>query len=162
VYAFARAHRRLVLIGHTHRPLFESLSRLDALRFRIEELCRQVPSAGGRRRAALEGELAARKAALEQVLAKRGRTEVGTLYTSPLLVPCLFNSGCCIGRRGITGLEIADGSIALVHWFDRNRSERFLESQERAAEPLEDGPYHRVVLEQDSLAYLLTRVRLLA
>ena len=75
VYSFAHAHRQLVLIGHTHRPLFESLSRLDALRFRIEVLCRQIPSAGGRRRAALEGELAARKEKLEQVLAKRGRAE---------------------------------------------------------------------------------------
>ena len=163
VYAFAHARRQLVLIGHTHRPLFESLSKLDSLRFRIEALCRQVPSVGGRRRAALEKELGARKAALEGLLAKRGRAYDGsTLYTSPLLVPCLFNSGCCIGRRGVTGLEIADGSIALVHWFDRNRSERFLDPQERTAEPLEGGPYHRVVLEQDSLAYLSTRARLLS
>jgi predicted phosphodiesterase len=161
VYAFARAHRQLVLIGHTHRPLFQSLSKLDALRFRIEELCRRVPSAGGRRRAALEEELAARKVELEELLTKHGSGKEGTLYTSPLLVPCLFNSGCCIGRRGLTGMEIAEGSIALVHWFDRNRSERFLDSPERS-EPLAGGPYHRVVLEQDSLAYLATRVRLLA
>ncbi len=77
-------------------------------------------------------------------------------------MPCLFNSGCCIGRRGVTGLEVAEGSIALVHWFDRDRRGRFLASQRRSAEPLEGGPYHRVVLEQDSLAYLSTRVRLLA
>lgn len=155
VYAFARRRRQLVLIGHTHRPLFESLSKLDALRFRIEDLCRQIPSSRGKRRSVLERELAARKVELEQLLAKRGRTEGGTLYNSPLLVPCLFNSGCCIGRRGLTGLEIADGRIVLVHWFDHSRSER-------EGEALEGTPYHREVLEQESLAYLFTRVRLLA
>ena len=155
VYAFARAHRRLVLIGHTHRPLFESLSRLDALRFRIEELCRQVPSAGVRHRAALEGELAVRKDELERVLAKRGPADSGTLYTSPLLVPCLFNSGCCIGKRGLTGLEIAGGGIALVLWFDQTRSRR-------AGEDLPGTPYRREVLEREPLDYLFTRVRLLS
>jgi UDP-2,3-diacylglucosamine pyrophosphatase LpxH len=155
VYAFARRRRQLVLIGHTHRPLFESLSKLDALGFRIEALCRQVPSSRGKHRSVLERELAARKVELEQLLAKRGRTEGGTLYNSPLLVPCLFNSGCCIGRRGLTGLEIADGRIALVHWFDHSRSQR-------EGEALEGTPYHREVLEQESLAYLFTRVRLLA
>jgi UDP-2,3-diacylglucosamine pyrophosphatase LpxH len=155
VYSFAHAHRQLVLIGHTHRPLFESLSRLDALRFRIENLCRQIPSARGMRRSGLERELAAQKAELERVLAKRGRIEGGTLYNSPLLLPCLFNSGCCIGRRGLTGLEIAAGRIALVHWFDRNRSEH-------SGEALAGTPYRREVLEQEPLDYLFTRVRLLS
>jgi UDP-2,3-diacylglucosamine pyrophosphatase LpxH len=155
VYSFAHAHRQLVLIGHTQRPLFESLSRLDALRFRIENLCRQIPAAAGRRRSGLERELAAQKAELERVLAKRGRIEGGTLYNSPLLLPCLFNSGCCIGKRGLTGLEIAAGRIALVHWFDRNRSEH-------SGEALAGTPYRREVLEQEPLDYLFTRVRLLS
>jgi UDP-2,3-diacylglucosamine pyrophosphatase LpxH len=154
VYAFARNLRQVVLMGHTHRPLFESLSKLDALRFRIENLCRQIP-AGGRRRAALERELAARKEELEQVLARRGRDPGGTLYESPLLVPCLFNSGCCIGKRGLTGLEIAEGSIALVHWFDQDRSGH-------AGEALAGTPYRREVLEREPLDYLFTRVRLLS
>jgi UDP-2,3-diacylglucosamine pyrophosphatase LpxH len=155
VYALARGRKQLVLIGHTHRPLFESLSRLDALRFRIENLCRQIPSAAGRSRLALEQELAVRKAELESVMAKRGREEGGTLYNSPLLLPCLFNSGCCIGKRGLTGLEIAGGAIALVHWFDRGRSQH-------QGEPLEGTPYCREVLERETLDYLFTRVRLLS
>ena len=155
VYAFARNRRQVALIGHTHRPLFESLSKLDALRFRIESLCRQIPSAAGRHRPALERELAARKDELEQVLARRGRNRGGSLYNSPLLVPCLFNSGCCIGKRGLTGLEIAEGGIALVHWFDQNRSQH-------AGEALAGTPYRREALEQEPLDYLFTRVRLLS
>jgi predicted phosphodiesterase len=160
VYAFARARRLLTLIGHTHRPLFESLSKLDALRFRVERICRDLPAAGRARRGPLERELAAHKAELERLLAKRGREDGGTLYTSPLLVPCLFNSGCCIGRRGITGIEIAGGRIVLVHWFTQDPGGHYLGSG--AAQPLPGTPYHRVVLEQDSLAYLFTRIRLLS
>ena len=155
VYAFARGRRQVVLIGHTHRPLFESLSKLDSLRFRIENLCRRIPSASGRRRPALERELALRKQELEQVLVRRGRDPGGSLYESPLLVPCLFNSGCCIGKRGVTGLEIAEGSIALVHWFDPSRSRR-------SGQVLAGSPYRREVLEQEPLDYLFTRVRLLS
>jgi hypothetical protein len=145
----------VVLIGHTHRPLFESLSKLDALRFRIESLCRQIPEAPGRRRPALERELAARKEELERVAAKRGGNQGGSLYDSPLLVPCLFNSGCCIGKRGLTGLEIAGDGIALVHWFDQNRSRR-------TGTVLAGTPYRREVMEQEPLDYLFTRVRLLS
>ena len=155
VYAFARGRRQVVLIGHTHRPLFESLSKLDALRFRIESLCRQIPTASGRRRASLERELTARKAELEQVLARRGRDPGGSLYDSPLLVPCLFNSGCCIGKRGLTGLEIDPGGIALVHWFDRDRSGH-------TGQALAGTPFRREVLEREPLDYLFTRVRLLS
>ena len=79
----------------------------------------------------------------------------GTLYNSPLLLPCLFNPGCCIGKRGLTGLEIADGRIALVHWFDSDRSDH-------SGEPLAGTPFRREVLEQESLDYLFTRVRLLS
>jgi UDP-2,3-diacylglucosamine pyrophosphatase LpxH len=155
VYAFARGRRQVVLIGHTHRPLFESLSKIDALRFRIENLCRTIPSEKGRRRAALERELAARKTELERVLARRGREPGGSLYDSPLLVPCLFNSGCCIGRRGLTGLEIDEAGIALVHWFDPSRSDH-------TGQALAGSPYRREVLEREPLDYLFTRVRLLS
>jgi hypothetical protein len=155
VYAFARARRQVVLIGHTHRPLFESLSKVDALRFRIENLCRQIPAVSARRRTALERELVARRQELEEVLARRGRQEGGILYESPLLVPCLFNSGCCIGKRGLTGLEIAGGRIALVHWFDPSRSRH-------SGQALAGTPFRREVLEQEPLDYLFTRVRLLS
>jgi predicted phosphodiesterase len=185
VYSFAHRRQVLALIGHTHRPLFESLSKLDALRFRIERLCRELSESRGPRRKRLEADLLAVKADLERLLGKRGRADdaSATLYTSPLLVPCLFNSGCCIGKRGLTGIEIAGGRIALVHWFDRARSERYLAEGERAAarpvggvarqgrkaavqadraaQPLPGTPYYRVALQEDTLAYLFTRIRLL-
>lgn len=42
VYDFARKKKIMALIGHTHRPLFESLSKQETLKFKIENLCREL------------------------------------------------------------------------------------------------------------------------
>jgi hypothetical protein len=97
-------------------------------------------------------------------------------------VPCLFNSGCAVGKRGFTALEIEDERIALVHWFDRRRSDRHLrrapgptgvfgvsdvgleETPDRSPLPPEqlgDSDFFRLVLNRDSLDYIFTRIRLL-
>jgi predicted phosphodiesterase len=162
VYAFSAGERIVSLIGHTHRPLFESLSKLDALKYRIEALCRRYSETPPGERAALAEEI------------HRSRTEVdalyeegehlgctNALYNTRLLVPCLFNSGCAVGKRGFTALEIREGSIALVHWFDRQRSDRHLRSHEEPVERLGDSDYYRVILKEESLDYVFTRLRLL-
>ena len=59
IYGFARRKKVLAMIGHTHRPLFESLSRLDALKIEIENLCRRYPQAALEEQRELETKLAA-------------------------------------------------------------------------------------------------------
>jgi hypothetical protein len=84
------------------------------------------------------------------------------LYNNELLVPALFNSGCTIGKRGITGLEISHGTIALVHWFDRKISDKYLKYNGYNPERYNDSDYFRVVIKQDYLDYIFTRTELLA
>lgn len=186
VYQFARERRLLACIGHTHRPLFESLSKVDWLRFRIEQLCREYPLAAPDERSAIEAEIQTCNAELAESLEKDRRefsrrnrmsparwmrsgsdtdsprpSHAGTIYTPEPLVPCMFNSGCVIGKRGLTGLEIADGRIALVHWFDSRVSSKHLSAGGHPSELLAGTPYHRIVLKDDPLDYILTRIRLL-
>ena len=125
VYAFSNARKIVSVIGHTHRPLFESLSRVDTLRFRIEQLCRDYPAVSPRVRLEIEEMVKAYKKDLA-LLSERGhRDELkSSLYAEHLPVPCLFNSGCAIGKSGLTVIEIEDGQIALVHWFDSRRDGR--------------------------------------
>jgi len=87
---------------------------------------------------------------------------VAGLYNSHLLVPCTFNSGSVIGKRGMTCIEIEDGRIALVHWFDEGRSRRYLEHVDYRTAALPGTPYHRVVIKSESLDYIFTRIQLLA
>jgi len=163
VYSFSQADRIASLIGHTHRPLFESLSKIDSLRFRIEQLCRQYTTARSREKRRLSEDIHRHKTELEKIYQRKGDLKSRrSIYNSKLLIPCLFNSGCCIGKRGITALELQDGEIALVHWFDKNLSQKHFDLVDEAPQQLDGSDYYRVVLNQDSLDYIFTRIRLLA
>jgi len=177
VYAFSSARKIVSIIGHTHRPLFESLSKIDTLRFRIEQLCRDYPAMSPRARRAIEKVVEGYKGELAHLWEKDRRDGMRSgLYDERLSIPCLFNSGCAIGKRGVTAIEIAEGQIALVHWFDRRRSNRYLANGDGSrgrearsfpgdgseAQRLEDTDYYRTVLKSDRLEYVFSRIRLLA
>ena len=162
IYEFARSRRVMAVIGHTHRPLFESLSKIDSLKLKIEAFCRLFPEAGEERRRLLEERIGHYKEELRQLLRKRRPGSDGSLYDLDVLVPCLFNSGCGIGRSGITALEIVGGRIQLVHWFDGRRSSKYFAYNGNPPERLEDSDYYRVILKSEPLDYLFARIRLLA
>ncbi len=163
VYSFSSSRKVVSIIGHTHRPLFESLSRIDTLRFRIEQLCRDYPSVSPRARTAIETAIDFYRRELGRLWEKDRENGLrSSLYSEQISIPCLFNSGCAIGKRGVTAIEIAGGEIALVHWFDRTRGERHMSEDGRTAERLGATNYYRAVLKQDRLQYVFTRIRLLA
>lgn len=161
VYEFARSRGLLAIIGHTHRPLFESLSKVDVLRFEIEQRCQEYPTAPKARRLAIRTEIDR----LQQELLHTNRnvkTEAArrSLYNADFVVPCLFNSGCVLGKRGMTALEIRGGRICLVHWFDALRNRNALR-RHPSARNLTGTSYYRVVLKEDSLDYVFSRIGLL-
>ena len=164
VYDFSARHRILSIIGHTHRPLFESLSKIDALKFRIEQLCREYPLASRLARTAIEAAIAECKDTLVHLQEKQRRDgNRDSLYNDAVCVPCLFNSGCAIGKRGVTAIELHEERISLVHWFDLTRSgDHSPDISHEKAWRLDGTPFHRVVLKQDHLSYLFSRVKLLA
>lgn len=115
----------LLVTGHTHQPVFKSLTH-------IERLLRELETA---------------KAASDKVAITKIQLEIKKLPyayegTEKIFMdsvnPSYFNSGCCCFSDGdITGLEIADGQLSLVKW-----------TQHETGTPL------RTVPQQDSLAAL--------
>jgi len=163
VYAFSSSRKIVSVIGHTHRPLFESLSKIDTIRFRIEQLCRDYATVSPRARAAIETVISGYRRELSRIWEKnREDGERSSLYNAQICIPCLFNSGCAIGKRGVTAIEIADGVISLVHWFDPSRGERRHGGEENPAHRLEGTGYYRTTIKQDRLDYIFSRIRLLA
>ncbi len=163
VYDFARGKKILAMIGHTHRPLFESLSKIDSLKFKIESLCRTYPSAVPQEQKELEQKIKKYKHELQELLQKGKRNrDTASLYSQELMVPCLFNSGCCIGKNGITAIEISRGNIELVYWFDKKRSAKYIGKDDHSVQQLGDSDYYRVSLKQESLDYIFSRIKLLA
>ncbi len=162
VYRFASQTKILAIIGHTHRPLFESMSKLDSIKFRIEQLCRSYPEASRAQREEIEQLVRKYREDLESFGKRRKGHESSSLYNADLVVPCMFNSGCVIGQRGMTCLEIRDDDIALVYWFDRDRSRKYLHYDTYSADQLGDTDFFRVVIKRDSLDYIFTRILLLS
>ena len=163
VYAFASRNSLMAIIGHTHRPLFESMSKVDTIRFEIERLCRKYPKASAKKQGAIERRVQSYKTELSKIRDEDDENAtVSSLYNASLLIPCMFNSGTVIGKRGMTCLELSNGTITLAHWFDDKRSSKYLQYADYTTEALPGTHYHRVEIKSESLDYIFTRIRLLA
>ena len=162
-YRFSSENKIISIIGHTHRPLFESLAKIDSLKFKIEHLCRAYHLASSAEKKSIEEEIQFHKQKLEfQYKKNRKNGSRSSLYNSRLLIPCLFNSGCTIGKRGITSLEIEKDQIRLIYWFDGSRNGTYFKHQEYSPEQLTNSDFYRTVLKSDSLDYIFSRIKLLA
>lgn len=104
MYDWSAHQKNLLLItGHTHQPVFESLTHIERL-YRQLLFARQVKDDA--MIASLQKEIEYRKFEY---------THVSEDYLK--LVPTYFNTGCCCFSDGvITGIEIADGNISLIKW----------------------------------------------
>lgn len=162
IYEFSRRAGLLSIIGHTHRPLFESLSKADSLKFQIERLCREHAHAPPRAQRAAAERIRALKREMEECQ-RGGRSEgaLASVYDPDLVVPCLFNSGCCIGKRGFTAIELEDGRISLVHWRSGEHEAGSAPGRDTTPSALAGTGWRRVVLRSECLRYVQTRIRLL-
>ncbi len=103
MYEWISQQKNMVLItGHTHQPVFQSLTHLESLYKRLAA-AREVNDAATIQM--IESEI-------EQKKIKGQSLPDFTGYK-----PTYFNSGCCCFNDGdITGIEIADGKIRLIKW----------------------------------------------
>lgn len=104
MYEWSAEQKNLLLItGHTHQPVFESLTHIERL-YRQLLFARQV--ADEKMIQALEKDIQARK------------FEYKTVSEDYLkLRPTYFNAGCCCYSDGdITGIEISEGNLRMIKW----------------------------------------------
>jgi UDP-2,3-diacylglucosamine pyrophosphatase LpxH len=162
-YDFSREKQIVSIIGHTHRPLFETMSKMDSLNYKIETLLRKhARTEDNEKRIALEGRINQIKAEIDTHLASKGNEHtISSQYSSHTIVPSVFNSGCVIGKRGITAIEIKNGKIYLVHWFHKDIDKRYRRDTENNTRQLGESGFYRSVLKKDTLDYIFTRIRLL-
>jgi UDP-2,3-diacylglucosamine pyrophosphatase LpxH len=163
IYRASKSLGIVSICGHTHRPLFESLSKYDSLRWSIEELLRAYPSsdAEGKERIAALVELYRKecerlgKAELKWGLSK-------SLYEEKsLLIPCVFNSGCATGRHGISAIEVEAGRISLVHWAREGRTRPYILEEALLKDGIDGTDVSRYLLKQAELDYVFARIDLL-
>lgn len=91
----------ILVTGHTHQPVFQSLTALE----RLYKALQAVPAASG-------------EAKKIRGLINIREKEVASVAVDYLqMKPSYFNTGCCCYSDGdITGIEIVDGNINLIKW----------------------------------------------
>ena len=93
----------LLITGHTHQPVFESLTHIERL-YRQLLFARQI-----------EDDEMMKKIEQEIVIRKFQIRDISEDYLK--LKPTYFNSGCCCFDDGdITGIEISEGVLRLIEW----------------------------------------------
>lgn len=110
MYEWSAQQKDLLLVtGHTHQPVFTSLTH-------IERLYKDLQSAK------LRNDEAA-VTTTEQEIRKREKEFSAVSVDYLTMKPTYFNSGCCCFVDGdITGIEISEGTIRLVKWTLENES----------------------------------------
>lgn len=103
MYEWITQQKNMLLItGHTHQPVFQSLTHLEWL-YRKLGMAKEKND---------EATIELLKAEIEIKKLKGQTLPDFTGYK-----PTYFNSGCCCFNDGdITGIEIADGKIRLIKW----------------------------------------------
>ena len=104
MYEWSAKYKNLALItGHTHQPVFESLTH-------PERLYRQLGEA-------IKANNKEEADKIQEEIRKRGRDYKTTPAQFLDVKPSYFNSGCCCFRDGdITGIEITYEKIMLIKW----------------------------------------------
>ena len=164
IYDFSRKNGLITLIGHTHRPLFESRTKLETIHAKIEELCRAYHRAKdptGRNKIIATVKKYKTLLAFERRSSQGKLRLVDSVYGDSLPVPCLFNSGSVIGRSGITCLELKKGKIFLVYWADARRTKKTTEFNPYKPIRFLNEHYFKFILRREKIDYLFSRIRLL-
>ena len=164
IYNYSRQEQIVSIIGHTHRPLFESLTMAETLRFRIEILLNQYSKASAEKKVEIGKEISEYREDLIKWRIRKSRPDLqsGIYAKDDIPLPCMFNSGAVIGKRGITCLEITGGKIRLMHWFNNETDEQYLHRSTRKLKTLPGGRVHRLELRQATMEYVMDSLRLLS
>jgi UDP-2,3-diacylglucosamine pyrophosphatase LpxH len=109
MYEWSSVEKNVLLItGHTHQPVFMSLTHLERLYVKLAD--------------AQKNKFDAAVKSIEEEIVK-AQPANPTPPDLSKIVPSYFNSGCCCFADGdITGIEIAEGYIRLIKWKTKNNA----------------------------------------
>jgi predicted phosphodiesterase len=109
MYHWAKKKDNIILVtGHTHQPVFASLTHLERLLLKREEAIANNDHETIRK---INAEIPRRRREYDHV--KNSLSDVDPSY---------FNTGCCCYKDGnITGIEISENFIRLVKWSQGKR-----------------------------------------
>ena len=126
MYDWSAAQDNTILItGHTHQPVFNSLTHLERLYQQLKK-AHTLNDADAQKK-------------IEDEIPRRRREYDFVNQSFDAMRPTYFNSGCCCFEDGtITGIEIGDGSIRLIKWSLNNGTPERSVAEEEKLETLSE------------------------
>lgn len=126
-YRWAKAHKVLLICGHTHQAIFSALTHYDRLQLDLKRLESELGQAPPEQRSKLTSQIADKQQHVQEILWQSlGYTPKSFETPAENALPCYFNSGCCGYTNGITCLEIEKGEIRLIKWQRDTKQRRVL------------------------------------
>jgi len=134
-YDWAKDNKIILICGHTHRAIFASRSYYGWLK-------KEIKSKESKKKRNFENKVKYKELSKEikrlkselNIEKKWGRA-ITPLATTGKPLPCYFNTGCGLYRKGITNIEIERGEIRLIKW----HSDSSLSLEKRRIKLWEDG-----------------------
>jgi len=125
-YDWARSKKVILICGHTHNAIFASQSYYWLLKEQIEvkekELAKIQSTEDKVRIKKLSKRIdKLRSKLLDEKKKDRKYNKIPTKGKEPL--PCYFNTGCGLFKKGITNIEIEGDIIRLIKWEKNKRKE---------------------------------------
>lgn len=162
IYRAAKSLGILAIAGHTHRPLFESMSKFDNIKLILENLIEQYIDASKIDKKEIAPQIALYRNELILLSAeKEKKKKTQSLYgNGPLLIPCLFNSGSATSKNGFNALEIKKGHISLVYWTEGEADRPYIASETLKTVSV-DNQFFRYTIQTERLDSIFTRIELL-
>lgn len=122
LYQWAKARGKILICGHTHRAIFQSLSYAERLQHKMGELKSQIHAARRAGDRETRGQLSETLKASRRKWREEKRRQRVTPAFEPdrAPAPCYYNSGCGLYTEGLTNLEIENRKIRLVKWTRKN------------------------------------------
>jgi hypothetical protein len=133
------------------------MSKADSLKYRLDTLIRNYRKCDVYEKKTIFNEI---KSVQNELVFLRNRSElhISELYSSEGLMPCLFNSGCTIGKRGITAIELDQDKIKLVYWYDAEKNRQYQNFYGYKQTEVRDTSLKRITLNSEKLCYIQDKI----
>jgi len=122
-YNWAKKKKVILICGHTHNAIFASQSYYWWLKGKIEIKEKELEEKQNSKDKVKFNKLSKKIEKLKSTLLgeeRRGRKYYRITAKGKKPLPCYFNTGCGLYRKGITNIEIEGDKIRLIKWKKNN------------------------------------------
>ncbi|MBA3062104.1 MAG: hypothetical protein FP833_03980 [Atribacteria sp.] len=134
-YNWAKDNRVILICGHTHRAIFASRSYYGWLKEQIKQKESEKKRSSTDKTKLKKLSKDIKKMKINLHIEERMERDINPLVTKGEPLPCYFNTGSGLYRKGITNIEIKRDKIRLIKW----KSDNSLSLEERRIKLWEDG-----------------------